>query len=126
MPKLVRSAPYFPVADVDATSAFYRDVLGFQIEYTAGSPMQFAICTRDGFSIMLRRVESPEEIRPIEAQGGTWDAFFWVADILELHGEFQSRRATVAYGPILQEAFGMTEFAIRDCDGHVLGFGEPL
>ena len=75
---------------------------------------------------MLRRVSAPDLIRPSEAQGGTWDAFFWVDDVVGLHAEFVEQSATVVYGPIVQDAYQMREFAVRDSDGHVLGFGQAL
>ena len=126
MTRVFRSAPYFPVANVGASSAFYQDVLGFKIEYIAGSPAEFAMCSRDGFAVMLRRVSSPDLIRPVEGQGGTWDAFFWVDDAAALHAELAGRGAQVVYGPLVQEAYRMHEFAVRDQDGHVLGFGQPM
>ena len=124
--KLLRNAPYFPVANVEQSVAFYEQKLGFRSEYAAGSPLQFAICSRDGFAIMLRRVAQPERIVPIEKQGGTWDAFFWVSDAQALHDELKANGAEIVYGPLIQEAYNMKEFAIRDGDGHVLGFGQAL
>jgi catechol 2,3-dioxygenase-like lactoylglutathione lyase family enzyme len=124
--KLLRHAPYFPVADVQQTLSFYQQVLGFRCEYSAGDPLQFAICSRDGFAVMLRRVSNAELITPVEKQGGTWEAFFWVTDASALHSELESKGADIAYGPLIQESYQMREFAVRDCDGHVLGFGEPL
>jgi catechol 2,3-dioxygenase-like lactoylglutathione lyase family enzyme len=124
--RLLRSSPYFPVADVAETAAYYEAVLGFAREYVAGEPPQFAICSRDGLAVMLRRVEAPERIRPSEAQGGTWDAFFWVDDVDALHAELVGRGATIVYGPIHQQAYSMRELAVRDGDGHVLGFGQAL
>ena len=126
MTKLLRSAPYFPVADVGRSAAYYEDVFGFRREYVAGTPPQFAICSRDGLAIMLRKVATPELIRPNESQGGTWDAFFWVDDAAALHSELVERGATVVYGPIVQELYNMLEFAVRDRDRHVLGFGQTL
>ena len=128
MPKarLTRSAPYFPVTDVARAAAHYQLVLGFQTEYVAGSPAEFAIVTRDGFSIMLRRVANAHRISPNEQQGGSWDVFFWVSDIRALHAELVANGADVVYGPTLQEAYHMTELAARDADGYVLGFGEPV
>ena len=123
---LTRSAPYFPVADVERSAAHYERVLGFRREYVAGSPPQFAIVSRDGLAIMLRRVAEPAHISPNERQGGTWDVFFWVDDVKELHAELTGRKADVVYGPLLQEAYQMEEFAVRDADGYVLGFGQPV
>ncbi len=124
--QLIRSAPYFPVADIEQTAGHYERVLGFTREYIGGSPPQFAILSRDGLAIMLRRVPQPEHIIPNEKQGGTWDAFFWVRDARALHAELAERGADVVYGPIVQEAYHMEEFAVRDRDGYVLGFGQAL
>lgn len=124
--KLLRHAPYFPVANVEQSMAFYDQKLGFRVEYAGGSPPQFAICSRDGFAIMLRQVSQPELIVPSEKQGGTWDAFFWVSDAQALHAELNSRGVDIVYGPLIQETYHMKEFAIRDSDGHVLGFGQAL
>jgi catechol 2,3-dioxygenase-like lactoylglutathione lyase family enzyme len=124
--QLQKSAPYFPVGDVAASATYYERVLGFRRDYIAGAPPQFAIVSRDGLSIMLRRVPAPERIVPVEKQGGTWDAFFWVRDAKALHAELRDNGADVVYGPLIQEAYRMEEFAIRDRDGHVLGFGQSV
>jgi catechol 2,3-dioxygenase-like lactoylglutathione lyase family enzyme len=124
--QLLRSAPYFPVADVEQSAKYYERVLGFRGEYAAGTPPQFAIVSRDGLSIMLRLVSAPEKISPNERQGGTWDVFFWVRDAKALHEELVRSGADVVYAPLVQEAYRMLEFAVRDSDGYVLGFGEPI
>jgi hypothetical protein len=75
---------------------------------------------------MLRQVGAPEKICPNERQGGTWDAFFWVDNVLALHEEVRRNGAQIVYGPVVQDAYQMQEFAIRDLEGYVLGFGQPL
>ncbi len=122
MPQLTRHAPYFPVQDVAHSAADYERRLGFKTEYAGGSPPEFAIVSRDGLAIMLRRVSDASLIRPSEAQGGTWDAFFWVDDVDTLFTELRGRGASVVYEPTLMP-YGVKEFAVRDGDGHVLGFG---
>jgi len=125
-PQLLRGAPYFPVADVDRSAAYYERVLGFRREYSAGSPLEFAILSRDGQSIMVRRVGDASRISPNERQGGTWDVFFWVRDVRALHAELAEAGAEIVYGPVVQDAYHMEEFAVRDTDGYVLGFGQPV
>jgi catechol 2,3-dioxygenase-like lactoylglutathione lyase family enzyme len=120
---IIRGAPYFPVADVAAIGAYYRDVLGFRCEYSAGDPPEFAIHSRDGSPVMFRRAPDPGRIWPNEAQGGTWDAFYWVDDVDALHGELAGKGASVVYPPVVQP-YGMKEFAVRDPNGYVLGFGQ--
>ena len=124
MPKLISHAPYFPVPDIAKAVAYYESTLGFKANYVVGD--LFAICVRDGLSIMLRRVAEPAKIAPNEAQGGTWDVFFWIDDAKGLHAELEGRGATVVYGPLVQEEYQMLEFAVRDLNGYVLGFGQAL
>ena len=33
---------------------------------------------------------------------------------------------SLVYGPVVQDAYGMEEFAARDPEGYVLGFGQSL
>jgi|SRR5436190_7760955 len=123
--QLIRIAAYFPVADVATTSTYYERIFGFKRDYIAGEPPQFAIMSRDGLPIMLRLVENPRKIAPNESQGGTWDAFFWVRDVAALFDELKANGAEIVYGPIMQP-YGIKEFAARDRDGHVLGFGQQM
>jgi uncharacterized glyoxalase superfamily protein PhnB len=120
---IIRCAPYFPVSDVSTTGAYYRDVLGFECEYSAGDPPEFALYSRSGFAVMFRRVQEPTLICPNEKQGGTWDVFFWVTDVESLYGELTHKGAGVVYPPVIQP-YGMKEFAVRDPNGYVLGFGQ--
>jgi uncharacterized glyoxalase superfamily protein PhnB len=123
-PQLLRGAPYFPVPDVEQAVVHYERAFGFARDYVAGTPPEFAMVSRDGLCIMLRKVSG--DISPNERQGGTWDAFFWVRDVRALHEELQGRGAVIVYGPMVQQAYGMEEFAVRDRDGYVLGFGQPI
>ena len=119
---ILRAAPYFPVADVSAIGAYYQTVLGFACEYTAGNPAEFAVYSRSS-PLMFRRVESPGAIVPNERQGGTWDVFFWVSDVDGLYRELTAKAAVIVYEPTIQP-YGMKEFAVRDPNGYVLGFGQ--
>jgi hypothetical protein len=114
------------VPDVEAAVGQYERVFGFAREYSAGTPAEFAIVSRDGLSIMLRLVATSERIVPNERQGGTWDAFFWVRGVESLHADLAANGADIVYGPLVQDTYHMKEFAARDANGYVLGFGEPL
>jgi uncharacterized glyoxalase superfamily protein PhnB len=126
MNQLLRSAPYLPVADIEQAVVHYERVFGFHRDYVAGTPAVFAILSRDRLPIMLRLVAAPELIRPNDRQGGTWDVFYWVRDVRALHAELRDNGADIVYGPIVQTEYHMEEFAARDRDGHVLGFGQEL
>ena len=122
--QILRAAAYFPVPDLIASVDHYEQVLGFSREYVGGTPPEFAILSRDGFPIMLKLVPRTTRLSPNEQQGGTWDAFFWTRDVNALHTELRDRGAEIVYGPTFQPAYQMDEFAIRDCAGYVLGFGQ--
>mgnify|MGYP003575854328 CR=1 FL=1 len=124
-PQLLRAAPYFLSVDLSNAATHYEQVLGFTREYTGGDPPEFVIVSRDGLPLMLKRMEVGARLVPNEAQGGTWDVFFWVRNLRALHDELRSRGARVVYGPVVQP-YGVEEFAVRDLDGYVLGFGEQL
>ena len=121
--EIIRGAPYFPVPDVSSIGAYYRDILGFHCEYAAGDPQEFAVYSRNGSAVMFRRVQEPSVISPNERQGGTWDVFFWVNDVEALYGELTLKGASVVYSPVIQP-YQMKEFAVRDPNGYVLGFGQ--
>jgi uncharacterized glyoxalase superfamily protein PhnB len=120
---ITRSASYFPVPDVVSIGSYYRDVLGFRCEYSAGEPPEFAIYSRDSAAVMFRRVRDATLLRPNESQGGTWDVFCWVSGLDALYRELEQKGATIVYPPVAQP-YGTREFAIRDPLGRVWGFGE--
>lgn len=121
--RILRAAPYFLVPDVAAAGRYYRETLGFECEYAAGEPQEFAIYSRGGCPVMFRRAADPALIAPNERQGGTWDVFYWVESLDALVEELTQRGATFVYPPMVQP-YGMREFAVRDANGYVLGFGE--
>jgi catechol 2,3-dioxygenase-like lactoylglutathione lyase family enzyme len=43
MAKFGRVAPTIPVTDIDRALRFYRDVLGFDVAFTNGDPVSFAV-----------------------------------------------------------------------------------
>jgi hypothetical protein len=122
--QLHRSAPYFLVPDVDDRVVRYAREFGFEPTYVSGSPAEFAIVERDGFAIMLRRGAAQRSSEALARSGGTWDCFFWVSGVRELSAELETRGAAIKYPLTYQPSYGMLEFAVRDLDGYVLGFGE--
>jgi uroporphyrinogen-III synthase len=47
-----------------------------------------------------------------------------VNDAQSLCDELRANGADIVYGPTIQEEYDMKEFAARDLDGYVLGFGQ--
>jgi reactive intermediate/imine deaminase len=113
--------PVLPVADVTASAHFYRDVLGFDIDFLSGDPPGHGRVKKGDFSygapIYIHLSKAlPEAVRPsVELRihvGRDVDGLFDV---------YRTRGAMVVLAPISQP-WGLREFAVRDLDGHVLRF----
>ena len=115
--------PVFPVADVDATTAWYRDVLGFDVDtFPENPPSVFAIVWRDNVEIFLQRVDGYRKPDLSERrEGGVWDVYVRVTDLASLWDRVSALPG--ARGP--QDRFyGQREIEIRDLNGYVLVFAE--
>lgn len=126
-------APFFIVADVPATLAFYRDKLGFEITFRGPSSDDefFGIVRRDGAMIMFKalgEISDGKEVAvdPIPNYGRepahSWDAYLNVSDPDALAAEFASRGVRFSV-PLQDTADGLRGFEITDIDGYGLFFG---
>lgn len=124
--KLIASAAVLLVKDVVASANHYRDALGFGYERFYGEPPSFVILERDDMYVMLKGVTDVNRVVPhwtIEEH--LWNVYFWVSDVDALHADLVRRGAKLDYGLCDQE-YGCREFAIRDLDGYVIGFGQVV
>jgi catechol 2,3-dioxygenase-like lactoylglutathione lyase family enzyme len=118
--------PFFIVRNVSASLAFYRDRLGFDIEYQGptGDDIFFGIVGRGGASIMLKNVgldPLPNYKRHPDAR---WDAYLHVLDPDGLAAEFSSRNVEFSK-PLRDTHDGLRGFELDDADGYRLFFGRP-
>ncbi len=124
-------APFFIVADVPATLAFYRDQLGFEVTYS-GPPddVFFGIVSRDGAMIMFKalgEIVDGQEVRidPVPNYGRkpafSIDAHVSVPDPDALAAEFAARGVPFA-APLADTSDGLRGFIVKDLDGYGLFF----
>jgi len=113
---LCGSAPVFVVADVLASVAHYRDVLGFHTELTYGEPVSYAGVERDGVVIHLQAANATA--RP----AGQSAMNVFVTDADRLYRELRGNGAQVLNEPA-DRPYGMRDFTVRDVDGNQLCFG---
>ena len=127
--RLIGSAPVFLVADVVKAAEYYRDVLGFTYPRFWGEPPGFCMPKRDDFIVMLSLTKTAATVLPnsnIEEAATRWDAYFWIDDANKLFKEFKANGAQIVHKPIIKEYYSMKEFAVKDLDGYILAFGQPL
>jgi len=126
--KLTGVTPNLITSDVDRSTVFYRDVLGFEVKASVPDqpPFVFVWLERDGVSIFLNaeaaaRQESPDATWLTVGKSGV-TMFIQMEGIGELWAQVQGR-APVAM-PLKDQWYGMTEFSVMDPDGYLVTFAE--
>jgi len=116
--------PNFIVKDLQASIAYYRDRLGFELDFSgpAGDPY-YAGMKRDGISIMLKAIlpdvlPCPNHTRHEWAR---WDAYIYTMDPDTLFEEFRERGVTFVKRLSCIDD-GLWGFEIADADGYVIAF----
>jgi catechol 2,3-dioxygenase-like lactoylglutathione lyase family enzyme len=121
---LVSISPFFIVKDLQASIAYYRDRLGFQLAFQGPEgDVYYAGMSRDGIGIMLKEIlpdvlPCPNHTRHPWAR---WDAYIYTLDPDTLYAEFRERGVSfVKELSFIDE--GLWGFEITDADGYVLAF----
>ena len=109
-------APVFVVRDVPKSVAYYRDALGFDIEFLYGEPTFYAGVERDNVLIHLQAAHEARR------QPGQAAMNVFVSDVDALYQELKERGAKVLNSPE-DYAYGMRDFNVADLDGNELCFG---
>jgi catechol 2,3-dioxygenase-like lactoylglutathione lyase family enzyme len=121
---LVSISPFFIVKDLQASITFYRERLGFQLDFQGPEDdVYYAGVSRDGVGIMLKTIlpdvlPCPNHTRHPWAR---WDAYIYTLDPDTLFAEFRQRGVSF----VKELSFiddGLWGFEITDADGYVLAF----
>jgi lactoylglutathione lyase len=133
--KLTDVVPNLIVADIDRSTAFYRDVLGFSVVTTVPdqAPFVFVWLQRDGVSVFLNAQGAAAEDLPhfgAQSIGGTATLYVTIdADgpgdgVDALYGAIAGQCRVVL--PLKTQFYGMREFAVADPDGYTLMFAQRV
>jgi len=121
---LVSISPFFIVKDLQASIAFYRERLGFQLDFDGPEgDVYYAGVSRDGIGIMLKEIlpDVPPYPNHTRHPWARWDAYIYTLDPDTLFNEF--RKSGVPF--VKELSFideGLSGFEITDADGYVLAF----
>ena len=118
-------SPMLKTRDLPATIAFYKDVLGFSVANEMndddGRP-SWCCLESTGARIMFYSADGLDAPPGPPAMTGV--LYFNPADVRAIWAHLKDR-APVEWE--LQEMpYGMLEFAIRDCNGYILSFGQEI
>ena len=114
-------APQFLVDDLDRAIAYYRDRLGFELDFTYQS--FYAGVSRNGFAIHLKHAPKLAADRAHRKQHEHLDAYISVSGIRDLFSELQTRGAEVIK-TLEERPWACVDFYVEDPDGYILCFSE--
>ena len=121
-PTSMRSiVPILFVRDVPASAAYYRDKLGFEIDFLYGEPPFYGAVSRDEVCLHMRCVHAPNFAELAAREVSLILASIEVADVHALFKEIEGRGAEIAEPPS-HKPWGGTDFHVRDPDGNVISF----
>lgn len=136
--KLKKITPNIMVADVNATIAYYKNNLDFQIvmgvseqkevkmgDSATETTLTWAMIKRDDVEIMLQRKDSLVEELPEFKElkiGGTFTLYISMQDVKSFHDKVGGKVEIIK--DIHKTFYGMDEFVIKDLNGYIIYFAE--
>ncbi|MDF2770838.1 MAG: hypothetical protein K0S86_331 [Geminicoccaceae bacterium] len=106
--------PELPLTDVPAGVAYYRDVLGFTVNY---AQHDIGVMDRDRTRLLL--------IARTPRHTGIGSCYFYVRDADALHAELVAKGADIQGAPV-SHPWGLREFKVLDLEGIQLTFGHTF
>ena len=119
--EIIGLAPQFLVDDLLPAIEYYRDKLGFTVDFVYES--FYASVSRGGFSIHLKCASKTVSDRAHRRENEHLDAFIGVRGIDALFEEFESKGAKITRR-LGDRPWGSKDFYIEDPDGYILCFSE--
>ena len=110
--ELSHPVPIFNVRELRASQRYFRDLLGFKVDWEHGSPPSFGSVSRSEAAIFM--------CQGCQGSPGAW-VFIFTADVDKLHRELASRKAIVKTPPT-NMPWDMREMQVADLDGNVMRF----
>jgi len=114
------AATILPVNDVKKSMNYYRDVLGFDITFEWGDPVDYAVLRAGAVSLHLSKRSdnrSPNEHHIA--------IMIFVERIDQLYEVVKSKSATIK-NEIGDREYHMRDFDIVDPDGYIISFGQGI
>ena len=119
--QVANATPVLYVADVAASAAFYRDRLGFRIDFLHGDPPFYGSVSRDGATLHLKFVHEPVFAPGVVEREGLIMAFVDAPNVRQLYAEYRAADAEIVQ-KLTKQAWGGTDFIMRDPDGNAIAF----
>ena len=109
------------VQDLDRSTAYFRDVLGFQADWADAS--DWRLLSRGRVRIMLG--SCPGALSASAIGDHSYFGYMEVDDVDALHDEFVQQNALIL-APPADRPYGMREFVVATPDGRRFVVGQPV
>ena len=109
------------VQNLDRSTAYFRDVLGFEADWTNAS--DWRLLSRGRVRIMLG--SCPDALPASATDDHSYFGYLEVDDVDALHEEFVQRGALILSAPA-DRPYGMREFVVATPDGHRFVVGQAV
>lgn len=120
-PSLMPHAYVLAVHDLEDSTSYFVDVLGFSKEWSDPGNWQGLI--RDGVRLMLGHCA--DALSPAATGDHSYFGFFTTNDIDRLYAEFAGRNARVL-APPADKPWGWREMAVATPEGHRMMFAQAI
>jgi catechol 2,3-dioxygenase-like lactoylglutathione lyase family enzyme len=111
-----RVAPTFYVSDLQRALAFWTDQLGFEVKFTNGDPVSFAVLGRNAAEVHL-------SVNPDRA--GTCHCHILASGLEDLSRTLAANGTTLKQ-PLTKQPWGLLDIVVADPDGNTLEIAEPI
>jgi hypothetical protein len=116
MTEFLSSVPIVPARDVEVTTGWYRDVLGYEVFHVE---REYGIVGRGESWIHFW---GPSGIDPKDSMTMIRVG---VSGIDELYADCSRRGIVHENAPLEEQPWGFREFSVRDADGNLVTFFDP-
>lgn len=121
MAQIINSRCVLAVRDLELSTRYYMDVLGFTRDAIDAPGWSFL--TRDSFRVMLG--ECRNEKPASELGDHSWFVYWNIDRVDDFYNEIVAKGALVTSAP-MDKPWGLREFTLRTPDGHRIACGEVI
>lgn len=121
--RLTKITPFVPCTDLQRQIGFYRDILGFEVEFESHN---HAYMSRDGVAVRLVEVSPHVDLSHPEREGSF---YIDVEGIDALYENMRPMLDTLPEGRVrapFDQPYGQREIHVSDEDCTLVFFGEPV
>ncbi len=122
-PRIGAATPILFTRDVTAAAGFYREKLGFEIDFLHGQPPFYGAVSRGGACLHLRFAHEPNFVALARTEESLILATIQVTGVEALFAEFEARGVDFPQR-LARQTWGGLDFHVRDPDGNVISFVE--